>query len=133
VAAISSQATREGVARSIAFQIQEKFLAEGVQVHLTGGWGYPSSTSYGDRRQASSLHGKPDRVLTIVAGTARIGEIEIWKGTIPLPSEDDLMLQTMLRQITAALDRVRVAEGKAPYPRQNPTYPDGSSLQTSHP
>lgn len=132
VAAISSQATREGVARAIANQIQEKFLAKGVQIHLAGGWGYPSLTAHRHTGQASAPSGKPDRVLTIVSGAVQIGEIDIWQGTIPLPSEDDLMLQTMLRQIAAALERVRVVEGKGPFPRQNPSYPDGNSLQSSH-
>jgi len=132
VAAISSQATREGVARAIAYQIREKFLAKGVQVHLTGGWGYPSFTSSGDQRLATAPLGQPDRVLVIVSGMTQIGEIDIWTGNIPLPSEDDPMLQTMLKQIVAALDRVRVAEGKGSYPQQKPSYPEGNMLQTSH-
>jgi hypothetical protein len=132
VAAISSQATREGVARAIADQIQEKFQAEGVQVQLTGGWRYPSFTSYGGQRQAIASRGKPNRVLTIESGAVQIGEIDIWQGTNLLPSEDDPMLQTMQKQIAAALDRVRVMEGKASYPQQKPSFPDGSSLQASH-
>lgn len=132
VAAISNQATREGIARAIANQIQQKFLAEGVQVQLTGGWGYPSSTASANPGKASAPSGKPDRVLQIVSGSVGIGEIDIWKGTIPLPAEDDLMLQTMLNQIAGAFERVRVAEGKSPYPKQRPSYPDGSSFQSSH-
>lgn len=131
VAAISSQATREGVAQAIANQILAKFLAKGVQIHFAGGWGYRSLTAHAEPVQATAPSGKPDRVLAIVSGTVRMGKIDIWQGTIPLPSEDDLMLQTMLKQIAAALERVRVAEGKAPFPQQKPSYPDGSSLQTS--
>lgn len=132
VAAIANQATREGIARAIANQIQQKFLAKGVQVHLDGGWGYPSLTAYSGNRQSSAFDDKPDRMLRIVSGTVVIGVIDIWQGSIPLPAEDDLMLQTVLNQIVAALDRVRMAEGKAPYPKLNPSFSEGNSLQTSH-
>ena len=36
VAAIANQQTREGIAGAIANQIQQKYLAELVQVHLNG-------------------------------------------------------------------------------------------------
>lgn len=132
VAAISSQATREGIARAIANQIQEKFLAEDVRVHLPGGWGYPSFVTFGDKRRASASHRKPDRVLSIVYGLEKLGEIDIWKGTIALPNLDDPMLQTMLNQIVAALNRVRLGEGKSPYPQQKPSSVEGNLPYASH-
>ncbi len=132
VAAIASQATREGIARAIANQIQQNFLAKGVQVQLSAGWGYPSFAARAGNGQSSVLNGKPDRALMIVSGPAVIGEIAIWQGRIPLPAEDDPMLQTMLNQTAAALERVRAAEGKAPYPKQKPSVSDGDSLQTFH-
>jgi hypothetical protein len=61
-----------------------------------------------------------------------IGEIDIWQGIISLPSEDDLMLQTMLRQTAVALDRVRMAKAKPPDPKQSPSYSEGNSLESSH-
>jgi hypothetical protein len=132
VAAIANQATREGIALVIANQIQQKFLAEGVQVHLLEGYGYPSFIAHADNGQASASSSKPDRALSIVSGPVLIGEIDIWQGVLPLPSADDPMLQTMLTQTTAALERVRVAEGKPPYPKQKPSYSEGNSFQASH-
>lgn len=132
VAAIANQATREGIAQAIANQIQQNFLAKGVQVHLSGGWGYQTFTARAGDEQASALGEKPDRALTIVSGPAVIGEIDIWQGMILLPSEDDPMLQTMLNQTAEALNRVRVAEGKPPYPKQKPAFSEGNSLQASH-
>lgn len=132
VAAIANQATREGIARAIANQIQQNFLAKGVQVQLSAGWGYSNFTARCGNGQSSVINRKPDRALTILSGPAVIGEIAIWQGRIPLPAEDDPMLQTMLNQTAAALERVRVAEGKAPYPKQKPSMSDGDSLQTSH-
>ena len=132
MATISSQATREGVARAIANQIQQKFQAEGAQVHLMDGYGYPSFTAGAGNGQLSASNRKPDRALAIISGVVQIGEIDIWQGMIPLPSEDDLMLQTMLNQTAAALDRVRAAEVKPPYPKQKPSFSEGNSLQASH-
>lgn len=117
VAAIANQATRKGIARAIANQIQKNFLAEGVQVQLSAGWGYPNFTAHAGNGQPSVLSEKPDRALTIVSGPAVMGEIDVWLGRIPLPADDDPMLQTMLNQTAAALERVRAAEGKAPYPK----------------
>jgi hypothetical protein len=132
VAAIANQPTREGIAQAIANQIQQKYLAEGVQVHLTGDGGTQPFTARTYNGQAFAPHGRPDRVLAIFSGPALIGEIDIWQGIISLPSEDDLMLQTMLRQTAAALDRVRMAEAKPPDPKQRPSYSEGNSLEASH-
>ncbi len=133
VAAIANQVTREGIARAIANQIQQTFLAEGVQVHLDGGWGYPAFTTRAGKGRSFVLSDKPDRALAIVTGSVVIGEMDIWQGIIPLPAEEDPMLQTMLSQIASALGRVRMAEGKPPYPQQKPSFSEGNSLQTSHP
>ncbi len=132
VAAIANQPTREGIAGAIVNQIQQKYLAEGVQVHLSGDGRYQPFTARTDNGRASAPDGKPDRMLAIVFGPALIGEIDIWQGIIPLPSEDDLMLQTMLRQTAAALERVRVAEGKSRFPQQKPASFEGNSLEASH-
>jgi K+-sensing histidine kinase KdpD len=132
VAAIANQATHEGIARVIANQIQQFYLVEDVQVHLSGGWGYKNITARAVNGQAFAPAEKPDRALTIISGQEAIGKIDIWQGKVPLPAEDDLMLQTMLGQITAALDRVRVAEGKSPYWKQKPSYSEGNSLQETH-
>jgi K+-sensing histidine kinase KdpD len=112
VAAIANQPTREGIAQAIANQIQQKYLAEGVQVHLTGDGVTQPFTVRTNNGLTFAPHGRPGRVLPIISGPALIGEIDIWQGIISLPSEDDLMLQTMLRQTAAALERVRMAEAK---------------------
>jgi two-component system sensor histidine kinase KdpD len=132
VAAIANQATREGIARAIANQIQQKFLAKDVQIHLSGEWGNQVFTARARNGQAVALAEKPDRAMVIMSGQALLGEIDIWQGIIALPAEEDPMLQTLLNQTVAALERVRVAEGKPPYPKQKPSYSEGNSLQTSH-
>lgn len=110
VAAIANQQTREGIGGAIANQIQQIYQAELVQVHLNRRGKFSPLDIRAGNSAASPVIGKPDRALPIVSGATLIGEIDIWKGMVVLPGEDDAMLQTFLRQIAAALDRAQVAE-----------------------
>jgi K+-sensing histidine kinase KdpD len=120
VASIANQQTREGIARTIASQIQEKYLAELVQVHLNNRGSLPAVMMSAANRLDRFAKVKPDRTLPIVSGPAFIGEIAIWKGILALPAEDDPMLQTFLRQIASALDRAQITEEKNLSPDQSP-------------
>jgi hypothetical protein len=133
VAAMANQTTREAIAEVVANQIQQKFIAEDVGIYLQGGWGYQPFTIRAVKRQKFISNRKPDRVFTIVSGSILIGEIDIGQGLSSLPPESDLMLQTMLSQISAALERARLAEGKPPLPERKPSYDDGNSLPASQP
>jgi len=110
VAAIANQQTREGIVGAIANQIQQMYLADFVQINLNSRGKLPPVVVRAANRPDYQVTRRPDRSLPIVAGPDLIGEIAIWKGLIPLPSEDDHMVQTMLRQIAAALDRVQITE-----------------------
>jgi K+-sensing histidine kinase KdpD len=110
VASIANQQTRGGIARVIANQIQQKYLAELVQVYLYSRGNKPVVVMCAGNEPDCVAKPKPDRVLPIVSGPALIGEIAIWKGLMPLPSEDDRMVQTILRQTAAALDRAQLVE-----------------------
>ena len=127
--AILDQTTLEGIAKVIADQIQRYFLAESVKVRLVGGGGYARTAD----RRTSAPTGKPDRVIPIILGSEMIGEIQVWRGIVPLPEEGDPMLQTMLKQIAVTINWVSVASGTLPYPNPKPAHPDESSLQVSHP
>lgn len=113
VAAIATQQTREGIAGALANQIQQKYLAEFVQVHLNGTGTMQPVTVWVEAAPGAKPQKKSDWALPIVLGPGLIGEIAIWKGMIPLPPGDDLMLQTILRQTAAALDRVHAVDEKA--------------------
>jgi hypothetical protein len=86
------------------------YLADFVQINLNSRGKLPPVVVRAANRPDYQVTRRPDRSLPIVAGPDLIGEIAIWKGLIPLPSEDDHMVQTMLRQIAAALDRVQITE-----------------------
>jgi K+-sensing histidine kinase KdpD len=113
VVSIANQQTREGIVRAIANQIQQMYLADFVQINLNSRGKLPAVVVRAANRPDYLVTHKPDRALPIVAGTILIGEIAIWKGLIPLPSEDDRMVQTMLRQTAAALDRAQITEEAA--------------------
>jgi len=110
VVSIANQQTREGIARAIANQIQQLYLAELVYIHLNSRGKLPAVAVRAANHPDYIAGRKPDRALPIVSGPVLIGDIAIWKGLIPLPSEDDPMVQTILRQTAAALDRAQSAE-----------------------
>jgi K+-sensing histidine kinase KdpD len=110
IVSIANQQTREGIARAIANQIQQLYLAELVYVHLNVRGKLPSVVIRASNHPDYVVKRKPDRSLPIVSGPVLIGDIAIWRGVISLPSEDDPMVQTILRQTAAALDRAQTAE-----------------------
>jgi K+-sensing histidine kinase KdpD len=111
VADIARQQTREGIAGSIASQFEQKYLVELVQVHLNGKGAYPPVFIHQQKGSFSQPLRKPDHGLAIISGTEMIGEIDLWKGQLQLPAQDDPMVQTLLHQTAAALERVQA--GKA--------------------
>jgi K+-sensing histidine kinase KdpD len=111
VAAIASQSSREGIAGTVAAQLQQKYLAQSVQVYLKGKGEFPPVTACTAELPPQKPRNRPDRALVIVSGPAAVGEIAIWKGLVPLPAEDDPMLKALLHQTAAALERVQ--EGSA--------------------
>jgi len=116
VAAIANLQSRTGIARVVADQIQQKYLAELVGVHLNASGSLPEVSVIATNKPGvtPTAHGKPDSTLPIVSGPVLIGDIGIWKGLLPLPSDEDPMVQTLLRQTAAALDRAQVFEENAP-------------------
>jgi K+-sensing histidine kinase KdpD len=113
VVAIANQQTSEGIAGAIANQTQEKYLAELIQVQLIGRGKLSLVGMSASNQPDTTARRKPDRALPIISGPALIGKIAIWEGLLPLPPEDDPMLQTLLRQIVAALYRAQIVEENA--------------------
>ena len=110
VAAIANKQTREGIAGAIVDQLQQMYLADFVLINLHSRGKLPAVVMRAANRPGYQVTHRPDRALPIVSGSDLIGEIAIWKGLIPLPTDDDRMVQTMLQQIAAALDRVQITE-----------------------
>ena len=89
VAAIANLQSRKGIARVVADQIQQKYLAELVGVHLNASGSLPEVSVIATNKPGvtPTAHGKPDSTLPIVSGPVLIGYIGIWKWLLPLPSD----------------------------------------------
>jgi K+-sensing histidine kinase KdpD len=107
VVAIANQQTREEIAQIIANQIQQNYQAKQVNVYLNhkGEWGELVMCS--PVTPDCATNGKPDRELPIAFGPSLVGEIAIWKGLLPLPNQNDPMIQSLLRQAGSAINRVQ--------------------------
>lgn len=111
ISAIANQQTREGIARAIANQLQQQYLAKYVQVQLNARGKFQELVVHPDGSLEYLPEGKPELVLPIISAMEWIGEIVIWKGALPLPPEGDPMFQSMLRQTAAAIERVHALHG----------------------
>jgi K+-sensing histidine kinase KdpD len=97
--------TPETVARTLARQLQQMLQAELVQVVVEPDQtrdsimvGVPTSTSAAEN---------PDQILPMLAPHRLVGEIRLWRGRVPLPSANGILLQNFAEQGAQALERVQ--------------------------
>src|SRR5512139_1543182 len=97
--------TSEAVARTLARQLQQMLQAELVQVVVEPDRsadaimvGVPTSTSAAEN---------PDQVLPMLAPHRLVGEIRLWRGRVPLPLANGILLQNFAEQGALAIDRVQ--------------------------
>ena len=107
VSAITSQPSREAIAENIASQIQQKYLAQLVQVHLHGRGRFSALSTQAAGNPNNLPNDKADLILPIFLGPELIGEILVWKGLVNLPTAHDPMVRKILYQTAMALDRVQ--------------------------
>jgi K+-sensing histidine kinase KdpD len=110
VAAISNLQTREAIARVIANQIQQQYQTACVQVNLKERSGLPAILKTSSNSEDLSIKKQPDHRLPIYGEPDLIGEIMIWTGSIPFPSENDYLLQSFVRQTALNLKRAQTNE-----------------------
>jgi K+-sensing histidine kinase KdpD len=107
--AICGQRTPEGVAYSVARQIQQLFQAMLVNVIF-----HPDKDLPGiivSEPHDGTGKGRPDRVLPIVNSWGLVGEIQIWRGLYTeLPSEDGRLFQNFALQTARAFERTYQTE-----------------------
>jgi K+-sensing histidine kinase KdpD len=111
ITSIANLQTREEVARTIATRLQQQYLAEVVRVSVYTTGDLPLVMVYAPQEIDSAREKQPDMTLPLSSGSKLIGEISVWQGQIlPLPTEDDHLLQSFVRQIALALNRVKIVE-----------------------
>jgi two-component system sensor histidine kinase KdpD len=97
--------TPETVARTLARQLQQMLQAELVQVVVEPSEstdsimvGVPTSSSAAEN---------PDQVLPMLAPHRLVGEIRLWRGRMPLPAANGILLQNFAEQGALALERMQ--------------------------
>jgi K+-sensing histidine kinase KdpD len=97
--------TPEAVARTLARQLQQMLQAELVQVMVEPAQatdsilvGVPTSTSAAEN---------PDQILPMLAPHRLVGEIRLWRGRVPLPTANGILLQNFAEQGALAIERVQ--------------------------
>jgi K+-sensing histidine kinase KdpD len=104
VSSLTTLHSREAIASSLAGTIQQDFQARQVSVTF-----YKSDTAplvNATFPEETNLQEKPSQVLVIDTRQDLAGDISIWKGELPLPTEKSWLLQSFIRQTALALDRV---------------------------
>ncbi len=109
-AALAGLRTQDAVAHIVARFLHERYLASLVTVSIQPK-GQPTETAAYEPHDGI-LAGKPDRILPILNAWGLVGEVQIWRGEIELPSEESRLFQNFASQIGQALERTRLAEAE---------------------
>jgi hypothetical protein len=109
-AALAGMRTQSAVAHNVAWQLRQLFQAELVKVivHTDRQAGVIlAQEPFAVETPRSS---RPDRVLPILNAWGLVGEIQVWRGLVELPSADGRLLRNFASQVGQALERTRLAE-----------------------
>jgi K+-sensing histidine kinase KdpD len=110
--AIANQRTPEGVAYTMARQIQQLYQAALVNVIFHPDKRSPSIAA--SEPMDSTGSGQPDRILPIINNCGLVGEIQIWRGPhAELPPADSRLLQNFAQQAGRAFERTSPMEQAA--------------------
>ncbi len=104
--ALAGVRSQEAVARTLADQVQQVYQAALVKVIVLSEG--VSRTTFAPADGA--MKGDPDLTIPLLAGREMAGEISIWCGELPLPDEENRLLQSFAMQGAVALERARLDE-----------------------
>lgn len=108
--------TPEAIARTLASELQQMLQAVLVQVIVeTDRLSTPIKISAPASGTASD---KPDYILPLLATEKLVGEISLWRGTLPLPAVQGVLLQNFAEQGALAIERALQAEAELQALRQ---------------
>ena len=104
VSGLSTLHSRESISVFLASMIQAQLQAKQVNV-IFNEKGLNAKMVFQIPERLNTKN-KADLVLTIENQMSVLGEISIWKGDYSLPTNNDWLLQSFIRQTAIALDRV---------------------------
>jgi two-component system sensor histidine kinase KdpD len=106
--ALAGVRKQDAIARTLANQIQQIYQATLVKVLILFDGSSQSAFAPAD----GSMQGEPDLTIPIMIGMGMAGEISIWQGKIPLPTEENRLLMSFAMQGAMALERARLDENR---------------------
>jgi len=95
--------TPEAIARTLASELQQMLQATLVQVIIQTD--LPPTSIKISLPSANPTSDKPDVLLPLLAPSRLIGEISLWRGTLPLPAAQGVLLQNFAEQGALAIER----------------------------
>jgi K+-sensing histidine kinase KdpD len=108
---MSSMRTQEAVAHTVARFIQQHYLTTLVTVAIQPK-GQPTEITASEPPHGIQT-GKPDCVLPLLNNWGLVGEIQIWRGRIELPSTESRIFRNFASQIGQAVERTQLSEASA--------------------
>jgi hypothetical protein len=106
--ALASLRTQEAVAHTVARFLQQKYLTHLVTVLIQPKGETKEIAAY--EPPNGILNGKPDRVIPLLNNWGLVGEIQIWKRDIELPSIESRIFRNFASQIGQAIERTQMIE-----------------------
>lgn len=100
---LAEAASREAIINGVARFLQQRYLAALVTVSIQPRGEKTEIAAF--EPQDGVLQGKPDRVLALQDAEGLIGEIQLWRGKIDLPAEDNRLFQNFASQVGHVLER----------------------------
>ncbi len=95
--------TPEAMARTLAGELKQMLQAEWIQVIIQTD--LPPTLIKISLPSTNPTSDKPDVLLPLLAPNRLIGEICIWRGTLPLPAANGVLLQNFAEQGAIAIER----------------------------
>jgi two-component system sensor histidine kinase KdpD len=106
--ALAGLRSQEAIARILANHMQQLYQAALVKVVILLDGSSQTTFAPPD----GEMKNEPDLSIPIMAGQGMAGEISIWRGKIPIPSEENRLLQSFAMQGALALERAWLDENR---------------------
>jgi two-component system, OmpR family, sensor histidine kinase KdpD len=106
--ALAGLRSQEAIARTLANHMQQLYQAALVKVVILLDGSSQTTFAPPD----GEMKNEPDLSIPIMAGQGMAGEISIWRGKIPIPSEENRLLQSFAMQGALALERAWLDENR---------------------
>jgi len=106
--ALAGMRSQEAIAHTLANHMQQLYQAALVKVVIL----LDGSSRVTLAPPEKTIQGEPDCTIPIMAARGMAGEFSIWRGELPIPSEENRLLQSFAMQGALALERAWLDENR---------------------